>query len=64
MSNPILELLQIGTSKSYEFNFKIIDEKINILNLDYDNKIINVEIGDPNDEELPKMIEDLKEKLQ
>ena len=59
MNDSLLELLQIGGKKNYEFRLKIIEEKYNLLNLDDDNKIITVEIGDSENEDLPKIIEDL-----
>ena len=64
MNDSLLELLQIGGRKNYEFRLKIIEEKYNLLNLDDDNKIITVEIGDSESEDLPKIIEDLIEQLK
>ena len=64
MNTSILELLQLGGKKNYEFHFKILEEKINLVNLDDENKIISVEIGDPDHEDLVKIIEDVKKQLQ
>ena len=56
MNNTLLELMQIGSEKNYEFQLKMIEEKQNSINVDTDNKIIRVEIGIPESEELTEMI--------
>ena len=64
MNTSLLELMQLGVKMNYEFSFKIIEEKTNHLSINDEAKIIEVVIGDPDDEELPKLIENLKEKLK
>lgn len=64
MNTRILELFQFGVSKNYEFHFTVSEEKINILSVNEDDKIINVTIGDPDHEDLPHIIEDIKEQLK
>lgn len=64
MNDSLLELFQIGGKKNYEFHFKIVEEKKNTLDFDYENKIINVSIGDPENKDLPNQIEELIEKLK
>ncbi len=64
MNNSLLELLQIGGKKNYEFHLKMTDDKENVLTLDGENRVINVSIGNPEDENLPNIIEDLIDKLK
>ena len=64
MNVKLLELFQIGGRKNYEFHYKITEEKVNILSVDNDNKIINVSIGDPEHEDLPKIVEDVIKELE
>jgi hypothetical protein len=40
------------------------DEKLNIFNLDYENKIMNVTIGDLESPDLPTVIEDIISQLK
>lgn len=58
MNNTLLELMQIGSKKNYEFKLKIVEEEHNLVNVDSDNKIIYVEIGLPESKDLPIIIED------
>lgn len=58
MNNTLLELMQIGSKKNYEFKLKIVEENHNLVSVDVDNKTIFVEIGLPESEDLPKIIED------
>ena len=64
MNVKLLELFQLGGRKNYEFHYKITEEKLNILSVDNDNKIISVSIGDPENEDLPKIVEDVINQLQ
>ena len=64
MNDTLLELFQIGGKKNYEFHLKVTEEKINILTLDEENKVINVSIGDPESEDLSIIISDLIEQLK
>lgn len=64
MNTSLLELMQLGVKMNYEFSFKINEEKTNHLSIDNEAKVIEVIIGNPDDEDLPKLIEDLKEKLK
>jgi len=64
MNTSLLELLQLGVKLNYEFSFKINEEKSNHLSINDETKVIEVVIGDPEDKELPKLIENLKEKLK
>ena len=64
MNATLLELFQLGGRKNYEFHYKMTEEKENVLTLDNENKIIHVSIGDPESEDLPAMIEDMKKQLQ
>ncbi len=56
--------MQLGVKLNYEFSFKINEEKSNHLSINDETKVIEVVIGDPEDKELPKLIENLKEKLK
>lgn len=64
MNDTLIELLQICSSKNFEFHFKMSDEKLNIFNLDYENKIMNVTIGDLESPDLPTVIEDIISQLK
>ncbi len=64
MNTSLLELMQLGVKLNYEFSFKINEEKSNHLSINDETKVIEVVIGDPEDKELPKLIENLKEKLK
>ena len=64
MNDTLLELFQIGGRKNYQFHFKMVEEKENHLELDVDNKLIKVSIGDPENKELTNRIEELIEKLK
>jgi hypothetical protein len=64
MHKSLLELFQLGGRKNYEFHFKIIEDKSNVISLDNENKIITANIGDPDDENLTGLIEDVKKQLQ
>jgi hypothetical protein len=64
MNTTILELFQLGIKKNYEFHFNVSEEKINTITLDDDNKIITATIGDSEAKDLPKLIEDVKMKLE
>ena len=64
MNTTILELFQLGIKKNYEFHFNVSEEKINTITLDDDNKIITATIGDSESKDLPKLIEDVKMKLE
>lgn len=58
MDNTLLELMKIGCQKNYEFHLKIVEEKHNIVNVNQDIKIIDVELGIPESEDLPIIIKD------
>jgi len=64
MNTTILELFQLGIKKNYEFHFNISEEKTNTITLDDNNKIITATIGDSEAKDLPKLIEDVKMKLE
>lgn len=64
MNTSLLELLQLGGKKNYEFHYKIREDKLNLLTVDNENKIVTVEIGDPEHEDLNGIIEDVKKQLQ
>ena len=64
MNDSLLELLQIGGKKNYEFHLKVTEEKVNLLTLDNENKIIDVTIGDPENKDLSIMITDIIEQLK
>ena len=64
MNTALLELFQIGVTKNYEFHFKVSEEKLNFLSVIEDEKIIDVTIGDPDHEDLPSIIEDIKTQLK
>ena len=64
MNTKLLELFQIGGRKNYEFHYKIIDDKVNLLSVDKDNKIISVSIGDPENEDLSNIVSDVMKELE
>ena len=58
MNKSLLDLMQIGCEKNYEFHLKIVEIEHNIVSVDIDNKTINVEIGLPESEDLTRIIND------
>ena len=54
----------MGGRKNYEFHYKIIDDKVNLLSVDKDNKIISVSIGDPENEDLSNIVSDVMKELE
>ena len=64
MNTSLLELFQLGGQKNYEFHYKMTEGEDNILSVDNDNKIINVSIGNPEDKNLPNLIEDVRKQLK
>ena len=58
MNNTLLELMQIGSEKNYEFQLKIVEEEHNIITVDVDNKIIRAELGLPESKDLSNIIMD------
>jgi hypothetical protein len=64
MNTSLLELFQIGSKKNYEFHYKITEDKENLITVDNENKIITARIGDPENEDLFEIIEDVKKQLQ
>ena len=59
MLNKLEELFQVGSKNDYEFHYKIIEKKENIFSLDKENKIIKVTIGDPEHEDLQKLLNNI-----
>ena len=57
MKNNLLELFQIAGQNDFEFTYKT-SEGENILNLDLENKKINLTIGDPEHEDLDLILRD------
>lgn len=51
MNNTLLELFQAAGKNDFEFTYRT-SEGENILNLDLENKKINLTIGDPEDKNL------------
>ena len=64
MNTSILELFQLGIKKNYEFHFNISEDKTNIITIDNEAKIITATIGNSEAVDLPKIIEDVKMKLE
>ena len=64
MNTPILELFQLGIKKNYEFHFNITEDKTNLITINNEDKIITASIGDSDAVDLPKMIEEVKIKLE
>ena len=64
MNTSLLELFHLSGKKNYEFHFKIVEDSDNLITLDNENKIITATIGNPDDENLPILIEDVKKQLQ
>ena len=64
MNTSLLELFQLGGQKNYEFHYKMTEDGQNVLTIDNENKIISVSIGDPENKELNKNIENIKKQLQ
>ena len=64
MNTSILELFQLGIKKNYEFHFNITEDKTNNITLDNEAKIITATIGDSEAVDLPKMIDEIKLKLE
>lgn len=56
MNKELLDLIQLGSEKNYEFHLKVVEVEHNVISVDTDNKVINVEIGLPESEDLPVII--------
>ena len=50
--------MQAGCEKNYEFRLKIVEENHNVVSVDSENKIISVEIGNPEHKDLSVIIND------
>ena len=57
MNTTLLELFQVSGKNDFEFTYKV-GEGENILDLDLDNKKVNLTIGNPEDKNLEMMIRD------
>lgn len=64
MNKPLLELFELGGKNNFEFRYKNTETLENVVTLDTDNRIISVSIGDPTDEDLDVILNDLKTDLQ
>ena len=64
MNKPLLELFELGGKNNFEFRYKNTETLENVATLDTDNRIITVSIGDPTDEVLDVVLNDLKSDLQ
>jgi hypothetical protein len=64
MNKPLLELFELGGKNNFEFRYKNTETLENVATLDTDNRIITVSIGDPTDEVLDVILNDLKRDLQ
>ena len=64
METSLLELLQLGGQKNYEFHYKLVEEKVNSIVVDNESKTINVVIGDPENKDIKKLTSDAIKLLQ
>lgn len=64
MTNKLEELFKISSKHDYEFHYKITEEKENSFHIDKENKIVEAKIGDHEDKELPKLINETIEKFK
>jgi hypothetical protein len=64
MTNKLEELFKISSKYDYEFHYKIIEEKENSFHVDEENKIVEAKIGDHEDKGLPKLIDEIIEKIR
>lgn len=56
MNTSLVKLMQVSSSKGYQFRLKITEEKLNIINVDVEKLIVSLEIGDPEDVNLTENI--------
>jgi hypothetical protein len=64
MTNKLEELFKISCKNNYQFQYNIINEKDNLFNLDEENKIVKITIGDPEHEDLIKLIDEIIIKIK
>lgn len=67
MNSKLLELFEIGGKNDFEFNYKLKEGEENSFSLDFENKKINVLIGNPESDtistDVDKLINELKKLL-
>jgi hypothetical protein len=58
MNDKLLLLLQEAGRKNYEFHYTMNEDEYNLITVNEDTKIVTVDIGLPESEDIPKIVDD------